>query len=79
MANIDDIGAIGYAIQQYDYMDIASTISTYRDAHGERAHIVLYFKKLDDETQIIAEAITDGKRGKLRIISAYKSTKKDSD
>lgn len=73
MATPKDFEQIAQVLQNYDSIELSNVKSNFRNGQGENAPIILYHKKLNSDMQIVAEAVTDGKKGKLRIISAYKT------
>lgn len=73
MSTMEDFEDIVDVLQNYDNISLSNEKSNFRNGQGENAPIILYTKKLNNGTQIVAEAVTDGKKGKLRVISAYKA------
>ena len=81
MADIHDVARIGFILHNYDEVDflrnekgeiIKSGSHTARN--GKAAPILIYVKKINGFYSVV-EAINDGKRRRLDIITAYKSRK----
>lgn len=72
MSNVSDFERISEVLRNYDTISLSQEKSKFRNSNQEKAPIILYRKTFNDGTQIVAEAITDGHKGLLRIISAYK-------
>ncbi len=72
MATQKDFEDIEKVLCNYDNIKLTEEKSNFRNGNGENAPIILYYKKLDAKTQIVAEAVTDGKKNTLRVLSAYK-------
>ena len=74
MSTVEDFEDIVDVLQNYDSISLSAEKSKFKNAQGERAQIIEYSERLDSHTQIVAEAVSDGKKGKLRVISAYKTS-----
>ena len=79
MANTEDMARIGYVLENYDNVDLLTdengTIKTsgaYTAKDGRPSPIIIYVKKVNGFHSVV-EAVNDGKRGRLNIISSYKS------
>lgn len=71
--DVNDFENIIDVLKNYDSITLTKEKSNFRNGQGENAPIILYAKQLDNNTLFVAETVTDGKKRKLRIISAYKS------
>ena len=81
MANIEDIARIGYVLANYDKIEFNNEYAQgYVDANGKLAPKVILSKKIDGTFYII-EAVSDAKKHKNYIVSAYikpRNNKSDS-
>lgn len=80
MKNIEDIARIGYVLANYDSIDYYHEYAQgYVDASGKLAPKVVIRKKIDGTFYVI-EAVSDAKKRRNYIVSAYiKDRKKESD
>jgi hypothetical protein len=82
MADPKDIARIGYVLENYDAVDFLRdektgeivTNSNYTAKNGKPSPMLIYVKKVNG-FYIVIEAVNDGKRKRLNIISAYKNNK----
>jgi len=82
MADPNDIARIGYVLENYDAVDFLRdektgkivTNSNYTAKNGMPSPSLIYVKKVNG-FYIVIEAVNDGKRKRLNIISAYKNRK----
>jgi len=79
MANIEDMARIGYVLENYDRADLLvdengkiKTSGAYTAKNGRPSPVIIYVKKING-FHCVVEAANDGKRGRLNIISSYKS------
>jgi len=80
MADIEDMARIGYVLKNYDNVDFlvddSGNIKTdwaYTAQNGKAAPIIVFVKRINGYHSVI-EAINDGKRGRLNIVSSYRSS-----
>ena len=80
MKNIEDIARIGYILANYDCIEFRNEYAQgYVDANGKLAPKVIISKKIDGTFYVI-EAVSDAKKHKNYIVSAYiKIRKTESD
>lgn len=80
MSNIEDIARIGYVLANYDNIEFHDEYAQgYVDANGKLAPKVIISKKIDGTFYVI-EAVSDAKKHRNYIISAYiKLRKNESD
>jgi len=78
MADIRDIGRIGYILKHYDGVRLlhdkdGSVVrsSEFLRSNGERAPLIIYIKRVNG-TYYVVEAVPDTKAKKLQVVSAYK-------
>lgn len=81
MSYADDIGRLGYVLDNYDTVEILRDSNgniirstEFLTSNGEHAPILLYKKKIDG-TYYVAQAVVDGKYKKNWVISAYLNNK----
>jgi len=82
MADSKDIARIGYVLENYDAVDFLRdekngeivTNSNYTAKNGMPSPLLIYVKKVNG-FYIVVEAVNDGKRRRLNIVSAYKNNK----
>lgn len=71
MKNIEDIARIGYILANYDNIEFHNEYAQgYVDSNGKLAPKVVIRKKIDGTFYVI-EAVSDAKKNKNYIISAY--------
>lgn len=76
MNDLSNYGFMGYVLDKYDTAEIAmkrgvpDLSSEYTDAKGKPALQIKFSKKID-QTYIVVEAITDTKKGVLKVTSMY--------
>lgn len=73
MSSIKDFEDIYEVLSSYDSIELSKEKSHFRNAQGDKAPVIIYRKSLGGKSQLVAEAVTDGKKGQLRVITAYKS------
>lgn len=77
MANIEDIARIGYVLANYDNIEFNNEYAQgYVDADGKLAPKIIISKKIDGTFYII-EAVSDAKKHKNYIVSAYIKPRND--
>jgi len=79
MADINDLGRIGYILENYDEVRLlreknGNTVrsSEFLRSNGERAPLIIYKKQVNGNYYVV-EAVPDTKAKKLQVISAYKA------
>ena len=79
MADINDMGRIGYVLENYDAVDFARdqngnivTSKAFLSKDGKPAPVLLFVKRVNG-FYMVSEAVTDTKSGKMYITSAYKN------
>ena len=71
MANNDDIGRIGYVLDNYDDIELLDdTSKEFRDKNQRPAPMVRMSKRVDG-TFYVVEAVPDAKAKKLAVVTAY--------
>ena len=78
MSNIEDYETIVDVLHNFDSIDFVRDkkgkikIASYPDKNNKPSKLIQYRKSNVDGTFYVVEAITDGKSGDIKIISAYK-------
>lgn len=73
MSNIEEFGLIGFVISNFDNIKlIPEDNSSFCNSTGKSAEVIGYEKRLNGNKLIVVEAISDGRKGNLHIVSAYK-------
>ena len=81
MANADDIAKIGFVLDNYDEVVFLKNEKgeivrngNYNTKYGKPAPLLLYVKKING-FYCVVEAVNDGRRKRLDIITAYRCRK----
>lgn len=76
MADVNDLARIGYVLNNYDTIELATNNSDtdsnwqYRDKNNKAAPKIIYKKRIDG-TYYVVEAVADSNAKRLQIVSAY--------
>ena len=78
MSTVEDYETIVDVLHDFDSIDFVRDkkgnikVASYPDKNNNPSKLIQYRKNNDDGTFYVVEAITDGKSGDIKIISAYK-------
>jgi len=79
MANIEDMARVGYILANYDKIHLLKdeygeivTSDNYRTRDGKLAPMLLFVKRING-FYCVAQAVNDSSKGRLNVISAYRS------
>lgn len=82
MKSLDNYGKIVDVLHDFQKVDFLydshgniKTSKEYADKNNKPAKMIIYTKEFKDNTYFVVEAVTDGKSGDIKIVSAYNKPK----
>ncbi|MBQ0059312.1 MAG: hypothetical protein KBS83_05070 [Lachnospiraceae bacterium] len=77
MANLEDIARMGYVLANYDKIEFHNEYAQgYVDANGKLAPKIVFSKRIDG-TYFVIEAVSDAKKHRNYVVSAFIQSRKE--